>query len=174
MFAAITYKQKNALLIVFAVLLIFLIYSFAIKRTIQSYSDYQDLKDKVELASSAFSSVDYFKKEIKKMDVKMNITTNQIYSEDILLDIVSNYCQRNNLVLREFPQSTTCTNGNIIIETNYFVVEGGFNALLKLIYLLEQKMKFGKVASVHYQYKRDMKTKEMALTSAIYIQNIKK
>ena len=91
-----------------------------------------------------------------------------------LLEFVTNYCQTNRAVLREFPETILADQGNLLIENNWFVVEGEFSTLINLVYTLEQKVKLGKVTSARYQLKKDLKSKQMALTTTIYIQNVKK
>ncbi|MGZ4058661.1 MAG: hypothetical protein ACXVPU_06530, partial [Bacteroidia bacterium] len=91
-----------------------------------------------------------------------------------LLELITGYCQVNNTVLREFPKTIIFEKGDILIETNRFVVQGSFQSLLNLIYTLEQKSKIGKVASVEYQIKKEIKDKKILLTASIFLQNIKK
>jgi len=91
-----------------------------------------------------------------------------------LLELVTNYCKNNHAVLREFPETNTNNQEGLMIETNRFVVEGNFSALLNLVYLLEQKNKLGKISSAVYQVKKDFKTKNKMLIVTIYLQNVKK
>jgi hypothetical protein len=62
----------------------------------------------------------------------------------------------------------------MLVETSMFVVEGNFSNLLNLIYILEQKHPVGRVSSVSFQSKRDLKTLQLTLSATIYVQSIKK
>jgi hypothetical protein len=175
MFAALTYKTKNQLLIAGIAILAMLIYLFAIKKTIRVYTQYSNAKNKIEQASNIPFMITKLEKELRKIDEKIGSQNyTGINTEQNLLEVITIYCQKNHAVLREFPQATASLQGNLLVETNVFIVEGNFNTLLNLVYLLEQKSKLGKVASVHYQFKKDIKTRDIVLTATIYIQNIKK
>lgn len=170
----LTYKKKNQLLLVVAVFTLYLIYVFAIKKTITSYNEFNKAESQIELAANAPLMAAQLEKKLLQMDSKIGKQNiNGQNTEQALLELITNYCQNNHAILREFPETTVAQQGNLFIETNLFVVEGDFASLITLVYLLEQKNKLGKIASVRYQLKKDFKTKEMALTAAIYLQNVK-
>lgn len=174
MFKNLTYKKKNQLLIIASVLILYLIYAFAISKTIASYDEYNKAKSQIELAANAPTMTAQLEKQLLQMDSKIGKQNlNGQNTEQALLELITNYCQNNHAVLREFPETTVAKQGDLFIETNLFVVEGEFSSLINLVYILEQKNKLGKIASVRYQLKRDFKTKDMALTAAIYLQNVK-
>lgn len=175
MFKDITYKKKNQLLIVAAALLVFTIYNFSIKKTIAAHSDCATAEEQILLAKNAPAMALQLEKELLQMDAK--IGTDSIQSKESgqqLLGLVTNYCQNNRTVLREFPETIITEQEKLTVETNVFIVEGSFSSLISLVYILEQRAKVGKVAGVHYQLKKDLKSKEMVLTATIYLQNVKK
>ncbi len=170
----LTYKKKNQLLIIVSVLALYLIYAFAVKKTIAAYSEYNKAENQIELAVNAPVMAAQLESQLLQMDSKIGKqNVNGQNAEQALLELITNYCQNNHAVLREFPETTIAKQGDLFIETNLFVVEGEFASLINLVYILEQKNKLGKIASVRYQLKKDFKTKEMALTAAIYLQNVK-
>lgn len=175
MFKNLTYKKKNQLLIAGAALAVFIVYSFAIKKTIIVYEKYSDAEHKIEFATNAPTKASQLEKELAVMDEKIgNQNRNGQNSSQVLLELVTNYCEKNHAILRDFPELTIANKEKLDVETNRFIVEGHFSTLINLVYNLEQKNKLGKVASVRYQLKKDFKTREMALTTTIYLQNIKK
>ena len=175
MFETITYKKKNVLLIIGTVLSVLFVYTLGIKKTINAYEEYADSKKKMELAANAPVMARQLEKELMQMDVKLgNQNTKERNTDEALLGLLTNYCQNNHAVLREFPQTSIAEQGDMSIETNQFMVGGNFSTLINLVYTLEQKNKLGKVASANYQLKKEFKTKEMVLTSTIFLQNIKK
>jgi hypothetical protein len=175
LFKSLTYKTKNKLLIVVFFLLAFTAYHLAIKRTFIAYHVYTNAKEKVLLASNAPIMAARLQKELLQMDAKIGSKNkNGEDYEQELLEVITNYCQKNGAVLREFPRNVTSDKGDLQIETNLFVVQGDFSTLLNLVYLLEQEKNIGRVASVLYQLQKDVRSKEMALTATIYLQNVKK
>lgn len=175
MFENLTYSKKNKLLIAAAIVAVYLIYVFAIKKTITQRNEYNNLQTKIELIKNAPSMAIQLQQQLLQMDAKIgNNTSNGQKTGQALLELLSDYCKNNKAVLRDFPASKNLQQGDLLVETNVFIVEGNYETLLKLVYLLEQKQKLGKVASVRYQYKKDIKTRNMALTATVYLQNIKK
>lgn len=174
MFKNLTYKKKNQLLIIVSVLALYLVYAFAVKKTITTYSEYTKAEEQIGLAANAPVMAAQLENQLFQMDSKIGKQNiNGQNTEQALLELITNYCQNNHAVLREFPETTIAKQGDMFIETNLFVVEGEFASLINLVYILEQKNRLGKIASVRYQLKKDFKTKEMTLTAAIYLQNVK-
>ncbi len=175
MFNNLTYKKKNQLLIIATVVVVLLVYYIAVKETIHAYSEYTDSNKKMEVAANAPALVVKLKNELSRIDVKSGSQQKKEQNTaEALLSLITEYCQNNNAVLRDFPETSIATQGDLLIETNRFVVAGNFTTLINLVYLLEQKNKLGKISSVKYQLKKDFKTKEMVLTATIFLQNIKK
>ena len=175
MLNTISYRKKNQLLIAGIVLFLIIIYFFGIKKTITAYQQYQEVNEQMLVAANAPIMAAQLEKKLLVMDAKIgNSDTINDNKAQALLELTTNYCQQNKAVLREFPRTIAIEQGDLTIETNMFVIESDFTTLLKLVYTLEQKEKIGKIASVRYQLKKDFKTKEMALTATIYLQNVKK
>ncbi|MCW3071749.1 MAG: hypothetical protein JWO44_1639 [Bacteroidetes bacterium] len=171
----IPYKKKNKVLLAAIILAVLFVYSFTIKKTILLISDVKDAERKAETAKDIPSRSALLNKEIEKIDSRIGTQTGLAdESRQSLLEMVTGYCRSNNAVLREFPEATEATQGSFIVATNRFEVEGNFSVLLSFVYMLERKSSPGKVASVNYTLKKNTKTKEMALTATIYLQNIKK
>ena len=157
------------------VLMLLAIYSLTIKKTINLFSECKATEAKINLAKDAPQRAEQLENELHRIENKIGKQNSAAESkEQQLLEIISHYCQNNHTILREFPKTMSSDQGDLTIETNLFVLEGGFQSLIKLVYLLEQKSTYGKVASVKYQIKKDFKTKEEVLTATVYIQNIKK
>lgn len=175
MFKNLTYKKKNRLLLIGAILFAMAVYSFALERTYHTYKDCTALEMQLKLAQDAPQKTITLEKRLAEMDalagnqrgVGMNV-------QQVLLGSITSYCQNNNVVLREFPKTIETEEKDLLIETNVFVIEGSFSKLLTFIYQLEQKDKIGRIASLLFQTKKDFKTKSLSLTAMIYVQSIKK
>ena len=151
------------------------IYNFAIKKTLQAKGDCSVAEEQITLAANAPVMAAQLEKELMQMDVKIGSDSLKgKNSVQELRELVTNYCQMNQIVLREFPETTASEQEKLTVETNMFIVEGSFSSLVNLVYILEQKSKLGKVASTHYQLKKDLKSKDLVLTATIYLQNVKK
>jgi hypothetical protein len=175
LFENLTYQKKNKLLAGVLVLALILAYFLAIQNTIYAYKSYKENEEKVANANTAPQKVAYYKKKLADIE---NIIKKQqgtgMDNQQLLLSVVSDYCNENDLVLKEFPLPITSNDKDYTIETNIFEIQGGFIKLVKLVYELEQNTIVGKVMSVNYEIKKNYKTKSFALTATLYLQNIKK
>lgn len=169
----LTYKQKNKLLLILAIILLYIIYNFGVKKTLLAYKSYAEAESKIALAKNATEMAVGLEEQLLRIDSQIghqDISNDNIKQQ--LLQIVTDYCREHKAILREFPKTTINQQSDLFIETNHFVVEGNFKTLLELVYLLEQKNQIGKVASVNYQYKKNPITRKMSLTASIYLQNV--
>jgi hypothetical protein len=171
----LTYKKKNQLLLVGAILFLFIAYYLAFGRTISLYRECSTMEDQLLSLSDAPNQSAILQAKLTQLDQTLGgrqlADTN---TQQALLNVVSNYCKSNDALLREFPKAVSKQENEYIVETNVFTVEGNFMKLLQLVYLLEQKERIGKLASVLFQSKQDARTKVLALTATIYVQNVKK
>jgi hypothetical protein len=168
-----TYKNKNRLLLIGSVLFLYIAWTSAFGKTFKLKNECIKLEEQMKLAVDIPEKSAQLKKEIARMEQLTGLSKKIENPQQALLDIASSYCNKNNTVLREFPKTINSKQNNLEVETNVFVVEGPFIKLLNLAYLLEQKNKIGKVASVNYISKVDQKTQRTILTATIYLQNIK-
>jgi hypothetical protein len=172
MIKRLTYGVKNKLLLIGGVVFLIIIYQVSIKKTIDLNGECGELEQKLENASNAPGKMI----ELQKLNIQMDRLLGQSNDNDVsqsLLSIVTNYCHENEITLEEFPKPILNSDRGTTVETNIITIEGGFNKLLKLVYLFEQHYKTGKVVSVHYKTKRDFTARKSSLTAIIYLQNIK-
>jgi len=175
MFKELTYEKKNRWLIVGAILLAMIVYSLFIKRTIATVGECNELNKKMAMAANAPMQIEKIQSELMTLNsVIGSDQRSESPAREELLGLLTDYCQRSGVVLREFPQTVIKQDKDLLVETNTFTIEGPYTRLLKLVYELEQKKKIGKVSSVTYQAKKDNTTKRLVLTATIYLQNIKK
>lgn len=170
----INYKTRNKALLIAFPLFAWVIYSMGINNTLELRSQYKMLEEKAMLAQDAPLKVQ--KLESRLAGLNRISTTPEDHSANFqqkLLGTITGFCLKNNLVIRSIPTIVKTSESDLEIETNVFVVEGSFVRLLNLVYLLEKAMPGGKIKSVHYQAKKDYKTKTTSLTATIYLQNIK-
>lgn len=170
-----SYRKKNILLLWGGSIFLLCVYPFTFKKTIQLYSDCKTLGQKNELVAGAPARIAVLEKEALRLD-RLTGTQQSADSnlQQAVLGVISSYCQEYKLLLKEFPGTVAQRENGYVIETNSFVLEGSFARLQGLVYLMEQKYKTGKVASVDYIMKKDPRTNKKSLTAKVFVQNIKK
>jgi hypothetical protein len=174
-FYRLSFRNKNKYLLIAAVVFAFMIWSMTIKKTFALVAECKELKSRAELIANAPVEGQVLTKNLQKLDVLLSKGQRAEGNiQQILLSVISGYCQANNVLLREIPKTTITKEKDYLVETNIFVVEGGFRKLLELIYLLEQQNRIGKVASVNFMSRTDSRTGKNILALSIYIQNVKK
>jgi len=169
-----TYKKKNKALLIAAIVALLLAYLLSIKKTIAVYGEAGRLEAQSELAANAPVKAAALQKQLMEIDNLLGVQEQPGNVQQALLGVITGYCQENSTVLREFPRTVYNEEKDLIVETNVFTVEGSFAQLLKLVYLLEQESRIGKVSSARFFMKKDPVTHTTALNATIYLQNIKK
>ncbi|MBI5541222.1 MAG: hypothetical protein HY951_14245 [Bacteroidia bacterium] len=170
-----TYNKKVKLLAIGVVVMLFLSYYLSFRKTISSYSECQDYKSQLENIQTAPAEISNVEQQLATIErsVGMSPDTSTDFQK-VLLEKVSSYCQQNNVVLTEFPQTIYFSNQDFEVETNQVVVEGSFVKILTLVYNLEQKFRLGKIVSLRFASQKDYKTGATKLFATLYFQNFKK
>jgi hypothetical protein len=169
-FKQLTYKKKNRILLICAVLMLICIYKLAVSETISCYSECGQLEEQVRQLENIPGQIQELQKKIRTTEIQAIEGPGK---QKELLEVVSSYCEKNELVLREFPRTEKETKENLEVETSRFTVQGEFLSLLRLVYELEQKDRIGRIASVNYHLEKDQKTKVISLCADVYVQRIK-
>jgi hypothetical protein len=175
MFKDLTYRQKNKYLLIGFGVFLLLSYMLAIKDTLSAFFDYKALQKKEVQMNQAPQELRSLQVKLKGMNYLIENkqkTHGGVHAS--LLNAISAYCDEYEILLREYPGSRENIQNDLVVETNIFEVQGPFIKLINLVYLLEQKQHIGKVASVKFQSKRDLQTRDNILTVTVYIQNVKK
>lgn len=167
------YKNWNKMLLLGSPILLVFLILFVFSRTWDMYQENIAIKSKIERGESAPMQIGQMNQRLKLVQARFNAyAMDSLKNREYLLQIVSDFCKKNNLVLKEFPQIALEEHQNIGITTNTIVAEGSFTNLLKLLYKLEYKVGVGRPASVDFEKYYDFKRKKETLQLTIYLQTI--
>ena len=174
-FNNIPYKKRNQWLVIGLLVFLMVIYMASIQPTMELWSANNQLEAQLNLAKTAPSG-------IKALEMKSRAWENQIshgqigdtVAEQTLVEAVSGFCQRNRLLLKEYPGVFVEENNDFLIETNLLNIEGSYANILKLAYFLEYEEQLGRIASLRFETVQDRRTRRTSLEAALYLQNIKK
>lgn len=169
-----TYKQKNWVLLGGIAFFSVVVYLLAVGKTIDMASECAELQGQIKSTGNAPDRVAQLQAKLKELDAKAGVSADSIEFQQALLEKVTNYCSGNKVLLKEFPANHIYSTNEVQVETNQFKLEGGFSNLLNLVFSLEQNERIGKVISVCYETKTDVRTKQVSLTAKIYVQNVQK
>lgn len=168
----LSYRSKNRLLFVSFLVMLFVSYQMAISKTIDARNECEKIEEQLVNAGDAPRKVKLLEKEKQQLYSLMGKEVSSNELQQSLLTTVTSYCSSNKTVLVCFPKPVVSNTDNIALETNVFTVEGSYNKLLELQYLLEKEYRMGKITSVLYKAKRNYDTRKYSLSITIYLQNL--
>ncbi|MFS4493206.1 hypothetical protein [Maribacter sp. 2308TA10-17] len=166
-------KTKNIVLIGAIFLVLFLCYQFAISNTLRLKNEHNVLQTEQKLLENAPEKMGILtQKKIYYDSIlnKMNLGNTSI--ENNLLRVITLEVEKNNLKLIDFNDPHTFEINSSQLNTFDFTLEGDFTALVKTIYVLEQKHTFGEVVHLNFEKKKNYRTNKNYLTARVFIQNI--
>lgn len=170
-----TYAKKNRLMNIIAVVLLFVVWQMGIKKTLEIRESCVEAEQQAEQLKDVPHKMALLEYELKDLKGRLGaVDVDSTEEQQKLLELLTNYCQKNGTVLREFPQTESKAKGDMTIQTKHFMVQGSFDKLLRLVYILEQKQQVGKVASVQYCLQKERTSRKTVLVASIYIQNLNK
>jgi hypothetical protein len=174
LFRKITYRRKQHFLLGAAAVFALISYKMVFGKTLTLYKESKSFELRLEEIKGVPEKSARLRHQLAQIDALLSKqTTKGINRQDALLNLVTQYCQENKTVLREFPQAISSQDKEMILETNIFTVEGDFVKLLNLAYQLEQKYKIGKLSSCRFSSKTDPRTNTTSLLTTLYVQNVK-
>ena len=150
----------RALASILALSVIF-IYQLNIKKTVNAYLAYKNLK------ASEISQVEQADRS------RYEDTGFREFADLNVLNYISDFCEEKEINVKEISQSYHREEGLFTIETNRVVFEGNYASILQLIYCLEKTEKIARVNSLQLLLKEDKTLKKYSVWATIYIKYLK-
>jgi hypothetical protein len=172
--SGLTYKQKNQLLILASVFALLMIYWFLISPNLNRSSLNKKYRGEIAKAEKAPALIKSLREELGTMNSFMEAyVSDSAADEDRFVEVITNFCQKNNVTLKELPRVVETEEQKFTVQTKVVIAEGSYNDLLRLIYQLEKKEKVGRIVSTQFKSYTNNKTKKLTLSLTIYLQNLK-
>jgi hypothetical protein len=169
----LTYQQKNKVLAIGYAVFFLLVYQFAISKSLALYKQNSSLEEKLVTAKESYKNKEALEKRQHNLDTHLSsFFVDSMSHQEYLLETISTYCSQHKILIKEIPAKTEYLEDDFEVETHRIILEGDFIPLLKMVYLLEQKNKTGRLSSVLFSLKFDNKRKKEILSLTLYIQNI--
>jgi hypothetical protein len=144
-----------------------------ISNTVKLYTDNSRMETKISKAENAPMGIADLRKSLGGLNEKLShylIDTTK--EQEHTLEVVSEFCYKKRLVVKELPKRTIIAEKDFTIITSTLMIEGTYTDLLLLLHELEYRQRLGRVSSVSWKSYIDSKTKRTILTMTIYLQNI--
>jgi hypothetical protein len=172
--ADLTYKKKIQLLILSSALALLIVYLFLISPNINRSSLNKKYRSEIAKAQQAPSMIKSLNEELNTMNTFLDAyVSDSTGDEDRFIEVITNFCQKNNVTLKELPKVIETEEQKFTVQTNVVIAEGSYKDLLRLIYQLEKKEKVGRIVSAQFKSYINNKTKRLTLSLTIYLQNLK-
>ncbi|MFL5731301.1 MAG: hypothetical protein ACJ75J_17565 [Cytophagaceae bacterium] len=150
-----------------------MIYFSVISGNIEKYRRKNEMESRLRQAQNAPATIKKLEKELSRLNTHFQYyLADSVRNHEYILEVVSNFCHKNNVILKNLPKVISTQEKNFKVESSIVVAEGNYINLLKLLHELEQVSKIGRVSSVVFKSHLDSKTKRTMLTLTIYLQNI--
>ncbi|MGW9686779.1 hypothetical protein [Flagellimonas sp. 2504JD1-5] len=166
-------KNKNTLLLLGLCLVFLLCYKLAISKTLDLRKEYISLSEEEQRFNNVPHQLSLLsKKEVHLDSILLQLNLNDTSLENDLLRTVNREVDKNDLKVIDFnPPHISEMNGGISNVYN-FTVRGSFNAIVKLIYTLEQQANFGQIAHLDFKTQKNYRTGKRYLETTIFIQKM--
>jgi hypothetical protein len=167
-----TKKQKNILLIVGFVVLLYICYQLAIGKTLEQKEQYDTLSKEVLLSKNAPKKLSLLKqKEVYYDSLLTKYKLDGSSIQNNLLKVINAHAKTNGIKVVSFLEPHVITKNDLIIKTYDFTLEGRYNAINQLIYQLEQHTKFGEIISLHFEKKKNFRTGRYYLQARVLLKS---
>ena len=167
-----TNKIKNTLLIAGFLLFLIICYHFAISKTIAQKKQYNTLKQQKLLFTNTPKKLSLLRQ--KEVYYDSLLTKYQLDGSSIqnnLLKTINNFADKNNIKVINFLEPHRILRNDLVINTYEFTIEGNYNNIINLIYLLEQQTKFGEIVNLHFIKKKNYKTGSYYLEAKVLLKS---
>lgn len=169
----LTYRKRNEYLFIIIIIFFILIYPLSISKTVDLVRNNIELKIQLEKANNAPKQIELLEKKLNDYETKLGFfVVEDNDNQEYLVRLANEFCQQNQLILREVPEHILEQENGLEIITTRITVQGEFRNLLKFLYYFE-KSKISRIASVKYEKSEDYKTRKTYLAMHLLLQNIK-
>lgn len=165
-------SNKNKVLFLGILLLLFACYTLAINKTIQLKESEDQLTGKVALFSNIPKQLSLLSQKEKYYDSilhKMDLEDTSIQNN--LLRILNEQAKKNDVTVLDFNEPHSYSMGENSLQTFSFTIKGKFTNTLRVIHELEVKRNFGEIVHIAYEKEKSYRTNNYGLSATIFIQH---
>lgn len=165
-------KKKNILLLLGFVLALIACYQFAISKTIVLKREYDNLKQQKTVFQNLPEQMAMLKQKKHYYDsILSKYHLDESSVQNNLLKTINTFAGKNDLKVVGFLEPHLYQKNELTLKTYQFTLEGNFNPILKLIYQLEQKTKYGEIINLHFEKKENYRTGNEYLQAKVLLRS---
>ena len=148
-------------------------YNLAFKKTLSELRNLNENSRQLSLLKDAPIQLQRLDKKLQEIE---GIFSSSIESGDnlevILLERATLLVKNSNLRVIELPKNSSYSQNGFKIKTQQIVIQGPFNELLKFLHSIEQDPGIGKICSIVFYARNEIKESNNSPKMRIYFQTI--
>tara|TARA_B100000953_G_C17816544_1_gene357084 strand:- start:92 stop:601 length:510 start_codon:yes stop_codon:yes gene_type:complete len=165
-------KTKNSILLISFIGMLVISYKWAFSKTLSLYDSYNVLKTENILFENMPKQQYLLIKQNRYLDSLLNkYQIGGTSLQNNLLKSLNANADTLGFKLVVFNETHLFKKEQLEINSHVFTVEGKFDELLKLINNLEQKTRYGEIVHLHFQKKKDLRTRKERLEARVIVQH---
>ncbi|MCB2411158.1 hypothetical protein [Hymenobacter lucidus] len=171
--ASLTYKRRNQLLLLGAVVFFVLAYQVSIRPTLRLWQENESQRTMLQQlrnAPQAIRRLQAQKQQNQWLMRSFQVDTTQ--SEGLALNRLTATCRRYGVTVASLSPSQHTVRNGYSIETRIAKLRGSFHGLVQTVYSLEYVQPIGRLSSVRYALEEDRKQHRSFLYAYLYVQTI--
>jgi len=167
-----TQKTKNIIIIVGFLLVVVIAYKFAFVKTFHLKNEYQTLKQGATVYDNLPLQLSSLKQREKYYDSLLTkYQLGESSMQNSMLKAINTYAETHKLKVIGFIEPHKITQNDLIVNTYQFTLEGDYNAIISLIYQIEQKTKFGEVINLNFKKQKNYRTGKYYLQASVLLKS---
>lgn len=166
-------RNKNILLIIGFIAILFLCYQVSIKKTFNLKTEITNLNDSI-------NRYEFLSKQSQNLKAKESyldsiLSTNNLKNVSIqnnILEDLNTLSEEKGFSIVAFNEPHSISESNITVNSYAFRIQGDFNNMLELIYHFEQETNLGKISHVNFEKKRNYRRNSNYLECFVVIESL--
>lgn len=165
---SMSYKQRNLLLLGASGLLLIFVITVSCRPTLQARQKHRLMQQQISRAATASQQM----QQLETQMAELKAFSIAPYKRELLLESVTSFCREKGLMVTAFPQAERLKQGEATVVTHQIEVQGSYEAMVQLVYLLEQEDRLGAVSSLRFFKYKDRKARKQRLRANITLRNL--
>ncbi len=167
-----SYRKKNMILVSSFIVLCFVAYQLAIKKTLELRSDYKNIrlnKSQEKAIQSKIRQLSAQKRYLDSLVSAKKITSTNLQNE--LLVTLNRLCDKHRSKIFKFYEPHIDSVGGIENTYHRFSIKGNYKQVINTIHDLEYDRNLGRLVSLKMEKQKDYKRNSVYLITDIIIKN---
>ncbi|WP_299525256.1 type 4a pilus biogenesis protein PilO [Winogradskyella sp.] len=167
-----TQKTKNIVLVTGFILVVIIAYKYAIANTFQLKREYKTLQQDALVFDNMPLQLSALKQKQRYYDSLLTAyRLGESSMQNSMLGAINTFASSNQLKVVDFVQPHKIEKNNLTVSTYQFTLEGNYNAIIELIYRLEQQTKFGEIINLSFKKQKNYRTGKYYLQASVLLRS---